>query len=77
MLHINKWNIDSGAYVSKNSDDIIIVVTEIITHQDTNGELFDISDDPYIVYRDLIFKIDNHQMTIMRLSEFRKKFKKV
>ena len=77
MIRVNQFNIEPGTY---HCQDIRVVVTNIITHED-NGELKELSD-PWVVFRDLELKGHNgkekqqHRATMMRMSEFKTKYHK-
>jgi hypothetical protein len=71
MLRINQFNLEPGVY---DCSGVKVVVTEIITHQD--GDQLVELEDPFVVYRDLEPKIIV-QNTMMKLSLFKTKYKKV
>lgn len=71
MLRINQFNIEPGVY---DCSGVRVVLTEIITHQD-GDQLIEL-EDPMVVYRSLDSMIIV-QNTMMKLSLFKTKFRKV
>jgi hypothetical protein len=74
MNRINQFGIEPGVWKHSGGKGTI-VVSNIVTHLYSNGEMIEL-EDPQVVYRDLIINADKMVTYSMVLSEFKRKFTK-